>query len=224
MQLICHLVSRQAVHVQCVHCQHACLLCCCCSADCAPPKSTLHHAVMNIASHLTYPHRLVLTVALVVVQFFYSEQLHRMECLSQEPVLFEDVLCQMHDMIQPAKEGCFTLTDLKRHKPLAGTLFNMLFNLHKFIAFETRDPFLARQVRTVVMLHCTVPLSAHNSICFVSVPCCCESAFCALGPQAEATMFTAICLQPVHSVSQPKSGGYVDLPEFTSSLLRQHKW
>lgn len=69
-----------------------------------------------------------------------------MECLSQEPVLFEDVLCQMHDMIQPAKEGCFTPGDLKRHKALAGTLFNMLFNLHKFIAFETRDPFLARQV------------------------------------------------------------------------------
>ena len=82
----------------------------------------------------------------MLLQFFYSEQLHRMECLSQEPVLFEDVLCQMHDMIQPAKEGCFTLADLKRHKQLAGTLFNMLFNLHKFIAFETRDPFLARQV------------------------------------------------------------------------------
>lgn len=81
-----------------------------------------------------------------LLQFFYSEQLHRMECLSQEPVLFEDVLCQMHDMIQPAKEGCFTLADLRRHKQLAGTLFNMLFNLHKFIAFETRDPFLARQV------------------------------------------------------------------------------
>lgn len=69
-----------------------------------------------------------------------------MECLSQEPVLFEDVLCQMHDMIQPAKEGIFTLADLKKHRPLSGTLFNMLFNLHKFIAFETRDPFLARQV------------------------------------------------------------------------------
>lgn len=72
-----------------------------------------------------------------------------MECLSQEPVLFEDVLCQMHDMIQPAKEGVFTLADLKRHRALSGTLFNMLFNLHKFIAFETRDPFLARQVCAV---------------------------------------------------------------------------
>ena len=36
-----------------------------------------------------------------ILQYFYEEQLHRMECLSQEPVLFEDVLCQMHDMIQP---------------------------------------------------------------------------------------------------------------------------
>ena len=102
-----------------------------------------------LAASLSHP--LLSTVSFLnlslLLQFFYSEQLHRMECLSQEPVLFEDVLCQMHDMIQPAKEGCFTLADLNRHKQLAGTLFNMLFNLHKFIAFETRDPFLARQVR-----------------------------------------------------------------------------
>ena len=71
-----------------------------------------------------------------------------MECLSQEPVLFEDVLCQMHDMVQPAQEGVFMLQDLKRQKTLAGILFNILFNLNKFIAFETRDPFVVRQVCT----------------------------------------------------------------------------
>ena len=80
------------------------------------------------------------------MQYFYEEQLHRMECLSQEPVLFEDVLCQIHDMVQPAVEGMFTLQDLKRQKSLAGILFNILFNLNKFIAFETRDPFVVRQV------------------------------------------------------------------------------
>ncbi|BDA42548.1 probable serine/threonine protein phosphatase 2A regulator [Coccomyxa sp. Obi] len=79
--------------------------------------------------------------------YFYEEQLHRMECLSQEPVLFEDVLCQMHDMVQPEMEGVFTLQDLKRQKCLAGILFNILFNLNKFIAFETRDPFVVRQER-----------------------------------------------------------------------------
>ncbi|KAG9160829.1 hypothetical protein Leryth_008657 [Lithospermum erythrorhizon] len=35
------------------------------------------------------------------MQFFYEEQLHRMECMAQEPVLFEDVLCQIVDMISP---------------------------------------------------------------------------------------------------------------------------
>jgi len=77
--------------------------------------------------------------------YFYEEQLHRMECLAQEPVLFEDVICQMHDMIQPSREGVFTLADLRRSKPLSGILFNILFNLNKFVAFETRDPFLVRQ-------------------------------------------------------------------------------
>jgi len=79
--------------------------------------------------------------------YFYEEQLHRMECLSQEPVLFEDVLCQMTDMMAPEKEGVFTMRDLKKQQKLAGTLFNILFNLNKFIAFETRDPFLVRQER-----------------------------------------------------------------------------
>lgn len=88
-----------------------------------------------------------LATSLFPLQYFYEEQLHRMECLSQEPVLFEDVLCQMTDMINPVKEGAFTLRDLKRHQKMSGTLFNILFNLNKFISFETRDPFLVRQER-----------------------------------------------------------------------------
>ncbi|KAK1309043.1 hypothetical protein QJS10_CPA09g02032 [Acorus calamus] len=80
------------------------------------------------------------------MQFFYEEQLHRMECMAQEPVLFEDILCQMVDMIGPEKETHFTLRDLKGCK-LSGNVFNILFNLNKFMAFETRDPFLIRQER-----------------------------------------------------------------------------
>lgn len=38
-----------------------------------------------------------------------------------------------------------TLRDVKGSK-LSGNVFNILFNLNKFIAFETRDPFLIRQV------------------------------------------------------------------------------
>ncbi|XP_076888338.1 serine/threonine protein phosphatase 2A regulatory subunit B''beta-like [Bidens hawaiensis] len=80
------------------------------------------------------------------MQFFYEEQLHRMECMAQEPVLFEDILCQIVDMIGPKDAGYFTLHDLKGSK-LAGSVFNILFNLNKFMAFETRDPFLIRQER-----------------------------------------------------------------------------
>ncbi|KAK2402049.1 putative serine/threonine protein phosphatase 2A regulatory subunit B''delta [Trifolium repens] len=78
--------------------------------------------------------------------FFYEEQLHRMECMAQEPVLFEDILCQLVDMIGPENEGYITLRDVQSSK-LSGNVFNILFNLNKFIAFETRDPFLIRQER-----------------------------------------------------------------------------
>ncbi|XP_065852314.1 serine/threonine protein phosphatase 2A regulatory subunit B''beta-like [Euphorbia lathyris] len=80
------------------------------------------------------------------MQFFYEEQLHRMECMAQEPVLFEDILCQIIDMIGPENESFITLRDLKGCR-LSGSVFNILFNLNKFMAFETRDPFLIRQER-----------------------------------------------------------------------------
>uniref|UniRef100_A0A2P2LTV0 Uncharacterized protein n=1 Tax=Rhizophora mucronata TaxID=61149 RepID=A0A2P2LTV0_RHIMU len=44
------------------------------------------------------------------------------------------------------REGYITLHDFKRSK-LSGHVFNMLFNLNKFMAFECRDPFLIRQER-----------------------------------------------------------------------------
>ncbi|KAJ1694315.1 hypothetical protein LUZ63_011013 [Rhynchospora breviuscula] len=80
------------------------------------------------------------------LQFFYEEQLHRMECMTQEPVLFEDILCQLIDMIHPEDESHLILKDFKRCK-LSGHVFNILFNLNKFMAFESRDPFLIRQER-----------------------------------------------------------------------------
>ena len=61
------------------------------------------------------------------------------------------------------QEGLFTLRDLKRNKHLAGTLFNILFNLNKFVAFETRDPFTIRQVSLL--------LGACNSLQCCPVSC-----------------------------------------------------
>ncbi|XP_024019165.1 serine/threonine protein phosphatase 2A regulatory subunit B''alpha [Morus notabilis] len=80
------------------------------------------------------------------MQYFYEEQLHRMECMGQEPVLFEDIRCQIVDMIAPEREDSITLHDLKQSK-LSGNVFNILFNLNKFISFECRDQSLIRQER-----------------------------------------------------------------------------
>ena len=77
------------------------------------------------------------------LRHFYKVQLHRITSLEQEPVNFADVLCQMIDMINPANPEALTLPDLLRPDvlPYSGTLFDCLFNLNKFIKFETRDPF-----------------------------------------------------------------------------------
>lgn len=48
-------------------------------------------------------------------------------------------------------ESYFTLRDIKGSK-LSGSVFNILFNLNKFMAFETRDPFLIRQVKLMHFL------------------------------------------------------------------------
>mmetsp|Transcript_28275 Transcript_28275/g.69942 ORF Transcript_28275/g.69942 Transcript_28275/m.69942 type:complete len:561 (+) Transcript_28275:58-1740(+) len=73
------------------------------------------------------------------MEFFYKEQLHRMDCLAQEVVMFEDVLCQMTDMVKPEREGYITALDLRRCKQ-PGVFFNLLFNLTKFIQYDQKDP------------------------------------------------------------------------------------
>lgn len=49
------------------------------------------------------------------------------------------------DCVCLQNEGYVTLRDVKSSK-LSGHVFNILFNLNKFIAFESRDAFLIRQV------------------------------------------------------------------------------
>ena len=74
------------------------------------------------------------------LEHFYEEQAHRIECLNQEPVAFEDILTQLTDMLQPEVPGLITLKDLKRNPRQASNLFNVLFNLKKFFSFEMKDP------------------------------------------------------------------------------------
>ncbi len=66
-------------------------------------------------------------------------------CISQgqESINFHDVLCQMIDMIAPQDLAAITIGDMIKpdKRMISGVLFDVLFNLHKFMRFETRDPF-----------------------------------------------------------------------------------
>jgi hypothetical protein len=69
-------------------------------------------------------------------------------------------MCQMSDMLKPAAPGGFTLRDFKRQPKISGLFFNILFNINKFVAYEQRDPFLARQQvrqRTAVQTDSKLP-------------------------------------------------------------------
>ena len=50
------------------------------------------------------------------MEYFYEEQVHRLEYLNHEPILFVDLLCQMNDLVKPGYEGHFALEELKRVK------------------------------------------------------------------------------------------------------------
>lgn len=76
------------------------------------------------------------------LEYFYSEQVSKMEALGIETMVFEDCLCQMLDMVKPKVEGCIKLSDLKNCK-LAYIFFNTFFNLDKYLEHEQRDPFAA---------------------------------------------------------------------------------
>lgn len=55
----------------------------------------------------------------------------------------------MIDMISPNDEHAITIADLlsPAKRSYSGVLFDVLFNLHKFMRFETRDPFQEKQRR-----------------------------------------------------------------------------
>ncbi|CAM9244554.1 unnamed protein product, partial [Choristocarpus tenellus] len=79
------------------------------------------------------------------MRLFYDSQVHRMESLGHEVVPYEDVVCQMWDML---KLGDRSFDFLKPEAlKVGGVFFDALFNLNKFIGFEQRDPFAERQKR-----------------------------------------------------------------------------
>ncbi len=84
-------------------------------------------------------------IAAYELEYFFEEQATRIQQLSQEDVLFTDVLCQLNDMIKPRVESQFTKADIKRSK-MAPAFFDLLFNLSRHVQAEQRDPMLIQQI------------------------------------------------------------------------------
>ncbi|XP_033760767.1 serine/threonine-protein phosphatase 2A regulatory subunit B'' subunit beta-like isoform X2 [Pecten maximus] len=79
-------------------------------------------------------------ISMYEMEYFYEEQMQKMEDMGIEKLPFEDCLCQMLDLVRPKQEGRVTLADLKSCK-MTNIFFDTFFNLDKFLEHEQRDPF-----------------------------------------------------------------------------------
>ncbi|KAK5647048.1 hypothetical protein RI129_005512 [Pyrocoelia pectoralis] len=78
------------------------------------------------------------------LEYFYEEQMHRMESIGIETLPFQDCLCQMLDMVKPTVTGQISLSDLKKCK-MTPIFFDTFFNLEKYLDHEQRDPFASQR-------------------------------------------------------------------------------
>ncbi|EFA03124.1 serine/threonine-protein phosphatase 2A regulatory subunit B'' subunit beta isoform X1 [Tribolium castaneum] len=78
------------------------------------------------------------------LEYFYEEQMQRMEAIGIETLPFQDCLCQMLDMVKPKIPGKIALSDLKKCK-MTPIFFDTFFNLEKYLDHEQRDPFASQR-------------------------------------------------------------------------------
>lgn len=83
------------------------------------------------------------------LEYFYEEQLRRLEAMCIEPLSFENLLCQMLDLIHPADSNFVTLVDLKRKIELVHIFFDTFFDLEKYLDHENKDSFAVAAQKTI---------------------------------------------------------------------------
>ena len=105
-------------------------------------------------------------ISLYELEYFYEDQVTRMEALGIEAMSFEDCACSVLDLVKPKIDGKVSLGDLKRCG-LAHIFFNTFLNLDKYVEYEQRDPFASLKVRIVCLIIITHELFFHE-LCFLS--------------------------------------------------------
>jgi len=86
-------------------------------------------------------------ITLFDMEYFYEEQIHRMECLGHEPITFVNVVNQLLDMLEPWSGTVMITKDVLRRSKQQSAFFNVLFNINKLFALEGKDLRTIRQVR-----------------------------------------------------------------------------
>jgi serine/threonine-protein phosphatase 2A regulatory subunit B'' len=78
---------------------------------------------------------------------FFAAQAEQLATRSPEVVKPEDVLCQFADLLHPSRPGRIVLGDFLNPErvKLTGVFFNALFDVEKFIRFESRVPIYVKQ-------------------------------------------------------------------------------
>ncbi|EDQ87179.1 uncharacterized protein MONBRDRAFT_10318 [Monosiga brevicollis MX1] len=72
------------------------------------------------------------------LEMFYDEQLNRLDELGTEAMNFNDMLCQILDMINPRSPTIIRLMDIKRSGK-AKTFFNTFINVNKYLYMEENE-------------------------------------------------------------------------------------
>lgn len=84
-------------------------------------------------------------VSMYEMEYFYYEQMKRLELMNIEALPFIDSACQILDLVNPKEKNKISLSDLKRTK-MATIFFDTFINLEKYLEHESREFVSTRDI------------------------------------------------------------------------------
>lgn len=77
-------------------------------------------------------------LSLQELEYFYQEQMRKLEARGTEPIQFVDIACQLLDVVKPMVPNQIRLSDLKRCK-MAPQFLNTFINVEKYLEAEQQE-------------------------------------------------------------------------------------
>lgn len=84
-------------------------------------------------------------ISMYEMEYFYYEQMKRLELMNIEALPFIDSACQILDLVNPQEKNKISLSDLKRTK-MATIFFDTFINLEKYLEHESREFVSTRDI------------------------------------------------------------------------------